>query len=223
MLVVDIETVPLLASMNAPYPEADRNPPANYKSDEAIGKWRAADRERWGGERAKECSLNPRLGRVLCVGMDFTDADAAYVAYANTEADEAAILDQFWTSVLGAAGSVVTWNGAWDLRFLLVRSLAHGVKPSLSSHVLRDWLRKYTLHPHFDCKAALLNWEVKVSGEGLDEWAQFLGVAGKSGGLSGADVWPLFQQGEHKRITDYCAGDVAATKAVYERIAPIFA
>ena len=219
MLVVDIETIPLAASLAATYPEAERNPPSNYKSDEAIAKWRGADRVRWQGDRAKECSLNPRLGRVLCVGMDFTDCDAPCVAYAQTEADEREALDKFWTSVVGAAGMVVTWNGAWDLRFLLIRSLALGVKP-IDSRMTRDWFRRYTTLPHFDCKAVLLNGDVKVAGEGLDEWAAFFGLPGKT--ATGADVWPMYQRGEHDAIAAYCAQDVAATKAIHARIAPFY-
>lgn len=217
-LVLDIETVPLLSSLNAVYPEAERNPPANYKSEEAITKWRASDRERWTEGLANECSLNPRLGRVLCVGMELDGGGS--VAYANAEYDEARILTEFWEMAARANGQVVTWNGSWDLRFLIIRSLAHGLTPS---GPVRDWFRKYTTRPHFDCKAVLLNWDVKVSGEGLDEWATFLGLGGKTDGMSGADVWPLFQKGEHGRIADYCRQDVAATAAIYERIAPMFA
>jgi hypothetical protein len=34
--VLDIETVPTDAALAMPYPAADRQPPANYKSDDAI-------------------------------------------------------------------------------------------------------------------------------------------------------------------------------------------
>jgi hypothetical protein len=224
-LILDIETVPLAASMDAPYPEADRQPPANYKSDEAIGKWRAADREAWAAGRAKECSINPRLGRVLCVGMtrpQYLNAKPVEVALAKTEADERTVLEAFWAEADKAEGHVVTWNGSWDLRFLLIRSLAHGLTPSVSAFDIAAWFKKYRTAPHFDAKAVLLNWDVKVSGEGLDEWARFLGVNGKEGGLTGADVYPLYLAGEYERIVDYCAGDVAATQAIYAKIAPMF-
>ena len=67
--VIDIETVPLAASMAAAYPAAERQPPANYRNADAIDAWRERDRLAWAQERAKTCSLSPRLGRVLCVGM----------------------------------------------------------------------------------------------------------------------------------------------------------
>lgn len=215
-LILDIETVPLAQSLEAPYPSADRNPPANYKSEDTIARWREADKQRWETERAKECSVNPRLGRVLCVGTNegvFTAAE---------EADEPVVLREFWDRVLRNDGEVVTWNGSWDLRFLVIRSLYHDIEPTISGELVGKWFRKYTTFPHFDCKAVLLNWDVRIAGEGLDQWAQFLGLPGKIGGLSGADVYPLYVAGHLDEIADYCKADVEATQAIYERIRPVF-
>lgn len=224
-LVVDIETIGLASSMAAPYPEADRNPPGNYKLPDATEKWRASDKERWAAERSKECSTNPRLGRILCIGGQRTDEAEPGVQYAATEADEARVLERFWEAADGTDGRVVTWNGQWDLRFIIIRSLALGVKPSLPRNIISQWMRKYSLNPHFDCKAALVNHDhsLMMSGaEGLDAWATFFGLPGKAGGMHGGEVWPAFQRGEHQRIADYCAGDVSATGGIYQRIAPMF-
>lgn len=215
-LVLDIETVPLAAAMDAPYPEQDRQPPANYKSEDAIGRWRLSDRAKWEADRAKECSLNPRLGRVLCLGTSHG------VIMAPTEADERALLEQFWVYVDEADGQVVTWNGSWDLRFLVLRSLHHGVRPSIFGQTIGAWFRKYATAPHFDCKAVVMQWDVRIAGEGLSQWAAFFGVPGKMDGLSGADVYPLYLGGQLEEIATYCAADVAATQAIYERIVGTF-
>lgn len=216
-LVVDIETVPLASSLTMPYPEADRNPPGNYKSDEAIAKWRASDREIWANGWAKECSLNPRLGRVLCIGME----DG--VERADVEEDEVVVLHRFWSYVMqNVGGRIVTWNGQWDLRFLVIRSLAHGIAPTIATETIRSWFTRYKTYPHFDCKAVLTNWEPFKAGEGLSEWATFLGCGGKCEGMSGADVFPMYQAGKFQEIADYCAQDVAATIDVYNKIAPMF-
>jgi hypothetical protein len=214
-LVVDIETVPLAASLNMNYPAADRFPPANYKSDEAIAKWRATDRNKWEADLAKTCSLNPRLGRVLCVG---TSAGSYLMP---DEADEKKLLELFWEHVVRAE-QIVTWNGAWDLRFIVIRSLFHGISPMVPQATVREWFRKYQTEAHFDCKAVLLNWDVRIAGEGLDEWSKFLGVPGKLGGISAADVFPLYEGGQYAEILEYCEQDVAATKAIYERIRHYF-
>lgn len=215
-LVLDIETIPLASALDAPYPEGQRTPPANYKSEEAIAKWREADRAKWAEERVKECSLNPRLGRILCVGT------SEGLVMADTADEEMGLLQQTWAWLEAAGGNVVTWNGSWDLRFLLLRSLAHGVTPTVPTHTTRDWFRRFAYHPHFDCKAVLTNWDAPRAGEGLSEWAAFLGLPGKLEGLHGNDVWPLYQGGQLDEIAAYCAQDVAATEAIYERIAPYF-
>jgi len=224
-LVLDIETIPLEASLTRPYP-TDRQPPANYKSEETIAKWRDADRARWEVDRAKEYSLNPRLGRVLCLGWATTDDEGNLLThgleYAAEEPSEVDVLERFWQMVLDAEGRVVTWNGSWDLRFLVMRSLACGVQPSIGAYYIREWFRKYITTPHFDCKAVVLNWDVRVSGEGLDEWSKFLGLPGKTEGISGKDVWPLYQGGMHDEIAEYCVRDVLATAAVYHRLLPFF-
>lgn len=47
--------------------------------------------------------------------------------------------------------------------------------------------------------------------------ARVLGIPGKAG-LSGAEVWPAYQRGEHKRIADYCAGDVVMQREIWRRL-----
>lgn len=216
-LVIDVETVPLDDAMAAPYPVADRHPPGNYKADDAIAKWRAADEVAWKAARAKECSINPRLGRVLCVGM------TERVAMADVPSDERDVLEVFWREALRHNGRVVTWNGSWDLRFLVIRSLALGVVPGVASETIRWWFSKYGVSPHFDCKAVLMNWAPPTAGEGLSEWAAFFGCGGKCEGMSGADVYPMYKAGKLEEIRAYCHQDVLATLAIYNRIAPMFA
>ena len=223
-LVIDIETVPLEAAMLEPYPAADRQPPSNYKLAEAIAQWRVKDVIAWENARAKECSLTPRLGRVLCIGIrEVGGKDALHMAV--TEADERTILTAFWDTLLDGEHRVhdlVTWNGSWDLRFLLLRSLVRGVTPTIGGSRIRDWFRKYSFtHGHFDCKAALTNWEPR-STEGLGEWARALNVTTKTEGLDGSDVYPLFLAGQVDDIGAYCLQDVAATAAVYEKVSPYF-
>lgn len=225
-LVLDIETLPTEAALTAPYPE-DRQPPANYKSPEAIAKWRETDREKWAEERVKKASLNPRLCRVLCLGWAVVTEDDGVVTdrgvfYAEHPEQEADLLRAFWRLVGTHDGNVVTWNGGWDLRVLTLRSALHDVVPSVGAYHIGLWQKKYRTAPHFDVKAVLLNWDVMQSGEGLSEWAAFFGVPGKTDGLSGKDVYPLFQGGMHDEIAEYCLADVLATAAVYGKVREYF-
>lgn len=221
-VVVDIETVPLHSSLLATYPLDKRNPPANYKSEEAIAKWREADRKDWADGLVKESSLNPRLGRVLCIGMKSGESPAI-CAMAETEDKERDVLVAFWEEVARTDGEVVTWNGAWDLRFILIRSLIHGIEFTeyVSGHNVRNWFRKFSVFPHTDCKAVLTNWEPPRSGEGLDEWCRTFGIDGKSEGISGKDVFPMYTNGEFDAIIKYNLADVEATYAIYQKAVSI--
>ena len=220
-LVLDIETVPLARSMAEPYPE-DRTPPATYKTDEAIAKWHAADRVKWEAERIKDYSLNPRQGRVLCVGLWDTRWTEPQVFLAKDELDEELVLGAFWKAVAETDANVVTWNGSWDLQFLLLRSLAWGIQPTISGFFVRLWFKKYKAYPHFDCKAMLTNWAAPKAGEGLSEWASFLGYGTKTDGMSGKEVYRYFQREMFADIMDYCRQDVRLTKQIYERIVPYY-
>jgi len=217
-LTIDIETVPTEAALAAPYPEAERQPPANYKSDEAIAKWREADRIKWADERAKECSLSPRLGRIICIGT----SAGLIPCYAPEQERDA--LETFWIAVDHHRYQyyVATWNGSWDLQFIILRSLALGVAIPATAGTFGRWFKKYDPTLHFDVKAVLTQWAPPKAGEGLAEWAAFFGVEGKTDGWSGARVWPAYQAGEYDAIGAYCMADVAATTAILEKIAAVY-
>lgn len=209
-LVFDIETLPLAASLSAPYVADDHSPPASYKLPEAIASWHAKNAEKWSTNRAKECSINPRLGRVLCLGTQ------SGTTYAMTEAEEKGLLEDFWSQAHAHAGRIVTWNGmGFDARFIMIRSLVHRIAMPVPETVLRGWFRRYSFDPHFDVKAALCNWDL-LSKEGLDEWAAFFGLPEKPGGIDGSDVHFLFEQGRHDEIQAYCQHDAKTTEALYD-------
>lgn len=219
MLVLDIETIPTDAGMAVPYNEADNPPPANYSKPEAIAGHHEKGRAAYALKRAKECSVNPRLGRVLCIGLA-TVEQGPEMLYATTSDDEAGILRQFWSRFDAYAAPLVTWNGSWDLRFLVVRSLRHRITPTFSP---APYFKRYTTDPHFDCKAVLMqDWAFRGAGEGLDEWSTFFGYGGKSEGWDGSKVYPAFLEGRHDEIKQYCAADVARTAEIYNAIRDTF-
>lgn len=215
MIVFDIETVPLQSSLAQPYPRAQRDPPGNYKSDDAIGRWRVTDEAAWTESRGKECSLNPRLGRIVAIAY----AGAVHtVDLAQTEADESTVLTTFW-ALLREAKLLAGWNShGFDLPFLLTRSALCGVVPGLD---VAPYLRRYSYVPHFDVKAALLQWDVRKSGEGLSEWATAFALpSGKSG--HGSEVAGMVVRDEWTALAEYAQQDADLTFALASRCAPFF-
>lgn len=224
-MVLDIETLPLAAALDLPYPKDERSAPSNYKDPEKIAAWFEADERKWRESRVKECSVNPRLGRVLCVGMTTEDGADATVTFAKTEADEKQLLFDLWREIGVQAGELVTWNGSWDLRFILIRSMYHGLKPTVRAETIAAWFRRYSLFPHFDCRQAVNNWQTFTEGEGLHEWAAFFHLPERPEtirGLTGADVARLYADGKITTIEEYCAWDVMDTKRIYEQLAVMY-
>ena len=215
-LVLDVETLPLVASLNAPYPRAECFPPSNYKNAEAIDGWHVQNESKWRQNREKECSVNPRLGRILCAGT----SDGMH--YATTEGEEPDAMRFLWQKIAEADGRVVTWNGAFDLRFLVVRSALLHVLPTVPASTIRAWFKRYEVFAHFDVKSILLNGDVRVAGEGLDEWSKAFGLPGKPDGIDGSSVAWLYAEGQHDEIKKYCADDVANTQAMYHALVPFF-
>lgn len=217
MIAFDIETVPLAKSLCSPYPADDRSPPANYKNEEAIARWREADERMWRAARVKECSLNPRLGRVVCIS--YASDGEEWLWTARTEDDEARVLTGFWASV-ERYGQIVGWNSAgFDLPFIITRSIINGVLPTVD---VSQYTRRYSNRPHLDLKMALLNWPSGPykAGEGLDEWALALGLEPKSG--HGSLVFDMVQRGAWDELEAYALQDARLTYQIAERVAPYF-
>jgi hypothetical protein len=217
-LFLDLETLPLASSLAAPYPDAERLPPSNYKNPEAIASWRDKDRAAWSEQRAKECALTPRLGRVAALGFAL-DACDVNVRLAETESEEVVLLDAAW-ELIEDAGRIVTFNGSFDLRFLVVRSMIHGIRPHATVGKVADWFRRYSTFPHFDCRAVLTGWDDRQTGK-LHEWCQSFGIHCDDT-TTGADVFTFAQSGEWGKIDAHCKADVSSTRGLYHRIVPVF-
>ena len=137
-LIFDIETVPL--DFDSSFDESQR---------EYLLRGAATDEER---ELKKGYgALNPLTGKVVCIGTlvhetkkgsalflaneesdDVIEHDGMTLRY-KAFTDEAALLQHFWGGMDGKYQSVVTFNGRnFDCPFLMLRSAALGIRPSIN-------------------------------------------------------------------------------------------
>ena len=176
-------------------------------------------------ETDPKTALSGDFGRILCIG--FADDDRAGLAEGvigwdeETESfpvDERAMLEEFWDRMRGFRPSVDRIVGHnvfdFDLKFILKRSIVHDVRPTVDLSFAR-----YRNQPIFDTMHEWERWGFN-SRISLDKLARVLGLpSSKSNGIDGSSIYAHFMAGNHRAIRDYCAADVALTRAIYRRLA----
>src|ERR1700733_4925560 len=137
-LIFDIETVPL--DFETSFDEAQK---------EYLLRGTTSDEER--EQKKGYGGLNPLLGKVVCIGTLIHETRKGSALYLADEAseeviehdgmtlrykaftDEAALLHHFWSGMDGKDQAVVTFNGRnFDCPFLMLRSAALGIRPSIN-------------------------------------------------------------------------------------------
>jgi DNA polymerase elongation subunit (family B) len=212
-VVVDIETVGLsLESLEEP----DR---------QEVDRWAEQSKD---GERVyAELGLNALTGRVVAIAMLNPDTGKGRVHVQPAEAavevsrDGAAqfvpggerdLLERFWRDVQRYE-QVITFNGrGFDVPFLVYRSAAHGIAPTLP--LLG---RRYSEVPHCDLMDQLSFYGAVWPRRSLHFYCRLFGIESpKVDGMAGGDVGDLWAEGRHEDIAEYCWRDVIATARLFE-------
>lgn len=211
-LVFDIETVPAVDRRELPPTVA-----------EALSA-HASKREM---EPGKAMGLSPFFGKVISLALcdgerDGGEDDVTVLAVAPDGVEvpgtpswlrlmsEADLLRSFW-ALAGRAETVVTFNGrGFDVPFLVMRSLIHGIpaRVDLMSN-------RFSLRPHLDLYELLSN---RGGPSKLDVICWALGIASPKEEMDGSMVAPAYERGEIVEIATYNRHDVVATSAVYRRV-----
>lgn len=175
----------------------------------------------------RKMSLYPLTAQVLAVGMLNPDTRAGRVLYQSNvretfssedgkieflSGDESFILKTFWEDVK-RYDRIVTFNGrTFDCPFLMIRSAVQSILPSRNLIPYR-----YDASKHCDLLDQITFYGATRKFN-LDFYCKAFGIPSpKSDGITGADLGPLFQNGEYRRIAEYCIGDVIATAELYRR------
>ena len=166
-------------------------------------------------EQAKEkwlkTSFDGGRGQIceICISNDdfeksYTDKDY------ESEAD---MLKAMWYDIseefYGRCPTLVAHNAKFDLPFVYHRCVVNKVNPVIGfkPHGRHD-------SDYFCTMEAWAGFGGKIS---LNRLASYLGINGKDG-MTGADVWPEYQKGNHEKISEYCRDDARITKQIYKRL-----
>lgn len=181
------------------------DPPSNYKSEEAISKWKA---EATPKQRAK-MSLDPSQCRIVALAWHYDDTLTTRLC--PTATDEREALTAFWDVWTGATGdSRIGFNIAFDLPVLLTRSIILGVpKPTIT-------LRKYGSP---DCRDLMLDLSFGglVDYHGLTYWCKRLNLDVPEDVHTGANIADLVNLNSPEAwdaIRHHVTTDVLKTKAL---------
>lgn len=234
IITIDIETIPSQREDVRDYfaktigkdtaeKLANVRAPANYKDAEKIAAYiEDAKAVLLNGEQAAideaviKTGLDGAFGQVVCVGLAFGEETPIVIS----GMDEEDLLNRLNVCLFGVppsqhlSTSIVGHNvSSFDLRFLMQRYMVNSIKP----------------HQLIKMAAEAKPWEkervydtmIQFAGPGgrisLDKLCAAFGMAGK-GDITGADVWPLVQAGRLSEVNEYCADDVAKTRAVFKRM-----
>ena len=203
-LCIDIET--------AAHPDAAQYlPPATPRKGTKDPDKQAAQIEEKEAALLAGAALDPDLCRIVCLGWDDGISGASLTC--RDEGEERAALVSFWTiwtnRLEGIAPRIVGYNvKAFDIPILFRRSLALGVRPSLTTSATHRY--------RMDIVVDLL--EV-LSGGNPAHWRS-LGFYLKRYGLapedpiSGAQIPDLVEAGDWDAIRAHNAADLSATIAL---------
>lgn len=164
------------------------------------------------------------LQKVITISAVFRQKDQIRVwSLGNEDADEKDILTRFFHGIEKYTPTLVSWNGSgFDLPVLHYRALLHNIAAprywEIGQHDQQfkwnNYLSRYH-YRHMDVMDLLAGYMPRANAP-LDDLAVMLGFPGKMG-VKGSQVWDIYQQGEIKKIRDYCETDVLNTYLVYLR------
>lgn len=208
-LYLDIETIPCQDKTKQVALVANAKPPANYKNEETIAKWR----EENAADAIAKTSFDGGLGHICELCAVFGDEQWML----GSGRDELSILRTFseyaaraYEQSHGLPPVIVGHNvNAFDIRFIWQRAIVLGVK-------LPNWFPKDPKPWGNDTFDTMTAWAGQRGTVSLDNLAQYLGLGGKTG-MDGSMVAQAWLDGKHDEIAAYCMSDVMLTKAIHEK------
>ena len=213
-LYLDIETIPVQNETKRKELVANAKPPANYKNEDTIAKWR----EENAADAIAKTSFDGGLGHICQIcGVSTEGHDNGEFSFSLRDelSNETGMMKAFAEIItIDFANTIPVIVGhnvnAFDIRFIWQRAIVLGVKmPRWFPRDPKAWGNET-----FDTMTAWAGQRGTVS---LDNLAKYLGLEGKAG-VDGSMVAQMWADGKHDEIASYCMSDVRLVKAIHERM-----
>ena len=230
-LYLDIETIPaqrpdvleeIRASKQAELTAALASiaPPSNYKKADLQASFDADVDEAY-----RRTGLDGAFGQVCVIGFALDGGEPQSYRVLDMSAEEEKTLLEGFSCALTdliapsevLSTTVIGHNvAAFDLRFLVQRHIINGVRPHIV--IARAAQAKpWEIDRVYD---TLIQWAGNgaKAGGSLDKLCKALSIPSPKGAIDGSKVWDFVKDGRIAEVADYCAKDVAATRAVHRRM-----
>jgi 3'-5' exonuclease len=131
---------------------------------------------------------------------------------------EGEMLKKFWELAKNYQ-HFITFNGrAFDAPFLMLRSAAHGIRPSKDIMRARYLYQQSADAVHIDLYDQLSFYGATRRKGTLHLYTRLFGIKSpKADGVTGDEVGALFKNKKYLEIAKYNAGDLFATRELYEK------
>lgn len=211
IVTFDIETIPVQDQSIIDSIASEIKPPATYKKPESIAEWVENNKQAAVDEAVAKTSFDGAYGQICCIGWVIDDGEIKSAIGLEKDIIESFFNDLVSNNPRELDCIFVGHNvSAFDLRFLFQRAIITGIKPPpFIPFNAKSWDKQI-----FDTMTYFAGFGNRIS---LDKLSKVLGLEGKTG-VTGADVWPMYQAGKIAEIAEYCEHDVELTRNVYNRL-----
>jgi hypothetical protein len=240
--LIDLESLPQDARVGmdlrappgwkpAPYVAESRQVPRNYKSEEAIARWRAGEMDRLRGAEAKhregqrekgeawyrDASLDPFRGRIACVGIAVGEGDVEVIDCVDDERRGLLDLQTLLADV--KPQRIVAHNmDGFDGPFIQIRALKWGAdKLAAGFHQDKPW-DGFLVDTHEWWPATHYRGRNRSSAK-LDNICGLLGIERRENPIGGAQVLDAYIDGRWGDVVAHCRADVRDLREVFRRLA----
>jgi len=205
MLIFDIETQVNKSALEF---MPDPKPPSNYKKQESIDRYIEEEKTK----QIDRAALDSDYGKIVAIGVKEDDSPInSRICGSGQIGGEADILVWFWHLLNLHNGQSCGYNTiGFDLPYLMRRSFALGIKPSIIPN-----LAKYRTHPTLDLMNVLYNWGRAKS---LKWVCQRYGIENPLPDLNGSQVKDM----DAETLKLYVENDVNLTYHLYQKMLGIY-